>query len=77
MTTLNLSIVAKRILTRREAAERCGRSLKRFEVECPVAPIRFPNGDLLYDVIDLDKWLDKLKDNGEDSEEIIKRLAGS
>jgi hypothetical protein len=41
------------------------------------SPIKFPNGDLRYDVIDLNKWLDKLKDNGEDSEEIIKRLAGS
>lgn len=76
MTTVNLSIVAKRILTRRQAAEHCGRSLKRFEVECPVAPIRFPNGDLLYDVIDLGKWLENLKNNSEDSEEIIKRLAG-
>lgn len=74
---LNLTVISKRMLSKREAAEHCGRSLKRFEVECPVAPIRFPNGDLRYDVHDLDKkWLDKLKDSSEDSDAIIRRLAG-
>jgi hypothetical protein len=73
---VNLTVISKRMLSKREAAEHCGRTLKRFEIECPVAPIRFPNGDLRYDVRDLDAWLDSIKNNGEDSEEIIKRLAG-
>jgi hypothetical protein len=72
---VNLTVVSKRMLARREAAEHCGRSLKRFEVECNVLPIKFPNGDLRYDVHDLDKWLDKLKDSSEDSDAIIRRLA--
>ncbi len=73
---VNLTVISKRMLSKREAAEHCGRSLKRFEVECPVSPIRFPNGDLRVDVQDLDRWLDILKGNSEDSVEIIKRLAG-
>ena len=73
---VNLTVISKRMLSKREAAEHCGRSLKRFEVECPVSPIRFPNGDLRFDVQDLDRWLDILKGNSEDSVEIIKRLAG-
>jgi len=74
---VSVTLISKRMLAKREAAEHCGRSLKRFEVECPVTPIRFPNGDLRYDVRDLDQWLDKLKNNSEDSDQIIKRLAGA
>ncbi len=74
---VSLTVVSKRMLAKREAAEHCGRSLKRFELECPVVPVRFSNGDLRFDVKDLDKWLDNLKDQSEDSTEIIKRLAES
>ena len=74
--TVNLTVVSKRMLNRREAAEHCGRSLRRFEVECLVTPICFPNGDLRYDVRDLDAWLDSLKSKSEDSATILQRLAG-
>jgi hypothetical protein len=74
---VNLTVIAKRMLTKREAAEHCGRPLKRFELECPVAPLGFPNGDLRYDVRDLDGWLDSLKNKVEDSFAIIERLAGN
>jgi hypothetical protein len=72
---VNLTVVSKRMLDRREAAEHCGRSLKQFEAECPVSPVRFANGDLRYDVRDLDAWLDRLKNKSEDSTTIIQRLA--
>ncbi len=76
--TVNLTVISKRMLSKREAAEHCGRSLKRFEAECPVAPVRFPNGDLRFDVRnDLDTWLDTLKANGAKiPQPILKRLAG-
>ncbi len=74
---VSFSVISKRMLSRREAAEHCGRSLKRFEIECPVAPVRFPNGDLRFDRLDLDRWLDTLKNKGEDSAAIIERLAGN
>ena len=72
--TLNLTVISKRMLDKREAAEHCGRSLKRFEVECPVSPVRFPNGDIRYDVRDLDQWLDTLKGETHDAGQIIAKL---
>jgi hypothetical protein len=71
---VNLTVISKRMLSRREAAEHCGRSLKRFEVECPILPVRFPNGDLRYDVRDLDNWLDTLKGETHDVGQIIAKL---
>ncbi len=75
MAVVNLNVISKRMLDKREAAEYCGRSLKRFEAECPVGPVRFPNGDLRFDKNALDRWLDGLKNNAQDSESILKRLA--
>jgi hypothetical protein len=74
--TLNVTFVPKRMLTKVESACHCGRPVKRFEIECPVRPIRFENGDLRYDVHDLDRWLDSLKAGYEESdvETIINRL---
>jgi hypothetical protein len=60
-TILRLSIVPKRMLKKHESADHCGRSVKRFEAECPVKAIRFPNGDLRWDIGDLDAWLDAIK----------------
>jgi len=59
--TLQLNVIPKRMLTKAEAAHHCGRPIKRFEIECPVAAVRFPNGDRRFDVQDLDRWLDQLK----------------
>ena len=61
IATLNLNVLQKRMLTRSEAADHCGRSAKRFEIECPVPSIRFANGDVRWDVRDLDAWIDSLK----------------
>jgi len=74
--TINLITIPKRMLTRAEAASHCGRPVKRFEVECPIRPIRFPNGDERYDVQDIDEWLDSLKTGHEDFavEAILERL---
>jgi hypothetical protein len=73
--TLQLNIIPKRMLTKTEAAHHCGRSVRRFEVECSVPPVKFPNGDSRYDVQDLDKWIDGLK-TGKSSgaDDIIARL---
>lgn len=73
--TLNLVVVPKRMLTKAEAAQHCGRPAKRFEIECPVTPVRFPNGDERFDVRDLDAWIDGLKGGGhDDAEAIVARL---
>lgn len=73
--TLQLNIVPKRMLTKSEAASHCGRPVRRFEVECRVAPVRFPNGDSRFDVRDLDQWIDSLKaGKSSDADEIVARL---
>ena len=61
IATLSLNVLSKRMLTKSEAAEHCGRSVKRFEIECPVPSVRFANGDIRWDVRDLDAWIDSLK----------------
>jgi hypothetical protein len=71
---VNLTVISKRKLTEREAAQHCGRSIKRFQIECPAVPIIFPNGDQRFDVRDLDKWLDSLKVGADDADTIISRL---
>ena len=74
-TTLEIVVIPKRMLTRLEAAHHCGRSVKRFEIECPCDPIRFPNGDLRFDIQDLDLWLTSLKAGGDqDADSIVGRL---
>ncbi len=75
--SVTVSIAPKRILTRKEAAAYCGRSLTEFNSECPVMPIKFANGDLRYDARDLDAWLDNLKQKAEDSDAAIIERLGS
>jgi hypothetical protein len=72
--TLQITIVPKRMLTKQEAAHHCGRSVKRFEIECPCRPIAFPNGDKRFDVQDLDQWLNGVKHGADDTEAIVARL---
>jgi hypothetical protein len=54
----------------------CGRSLTRVKIECPVRPLQYSNGDLRWDVQDLDAWINSLKAGVEDhdSDAIIARL---
>jgi hypothetical protein len=59
--TLNIGVSPRRMLNPREAADYCGLSLKRFPAECTVTPIEMPTGAKLYDIHDLDAWIDALK----------------
>jgi hypothetical protein len=59
--TLNIKVSPRRMLSPREAAEYCGLAPKRFPQECCVPPVSMPTGTKLYDMRDLDLWLDSLK----------------
>lgn len=73
--TVQLNFQPKRMLTKSEAAYHCGRSVRRFEVECPITPVAFPNGDKRYDVDDLDRWIDGLKAGAPSAaDDIVARL---
>ncbi len=76
IATLNLIVLEKRMLNKTEAAEHCGRPVKRFEIECNVQAVRFPNGDNRWDVRDLDAWIDSLKAGrpDQDAEAIVGKL---
>ncbi|MDF8353211.1 hypothetical protein [Ensifer adhaerens] len=69
--TLNLKVSPRRMLSLKEAAEYCGLTAKRFPAECRVLPVAMPSGIRLYDMRDLDGWLDALKDGGVDSDDEI------
>ncbi len=59
--TLSLRVQPFRLLTKAEAAHYCRRSVRKFESQCPVQPLEMADGDLLWDVQDLDRWIDSLK----------------
>jgi len=59
--TLNLRLTPRRMLSEREAADYCGRPLAKFRAGCTVPPVEFPDGARLFDMRDLDTWLDGLK----------------
>jgi hypothetical protein len=72
---LNLRVTPRRMLPAREAAEYIGISAKKLAVVCPVAPIEMPDGSRLYDMRDLDAWIDGLKSGDPTGdEEILGRL---
>jgi hypothetical protein len=74
--TVQINVIPIRLLTMAEAARHCGRSLMRFKLECPVAPLKFANGDLRWDIQDLDAWINSLKAGAgnHDNDAIIARL---
>jgi len=61
----------------RSAAFYCRRSVKKFETQCTVRPVKMADGDLLWDVHDLDGWIDGLKSSTDkdDPDKIVARLA--
>jgi hypothetical protein len=74
--TLNLRVQPFRLLTKAEAAGYCRRPLKKFEAQCPVRPVEMADGDRLWDVRDLDAWIDALKaGRADDADDIVGKLA--
>ena len=61
VATIKLHLQPFRLMKKADAAHYCARSPKTFEGECPVQPLRMANGDKLWDVVDLDAWIDGLK----------------
>lgn len=72
--TLNLKVTPRRMLPAKEAADYCGIPAKRFPHECSVAPVAMPGGTKLYDMQDLDAWIDSLKSGGDIDADIVGRL---
>lgn len=69
--TLNIKVSPRRMLSPREAAEYCGLTVKKFPAECRVPPVDMPSGTRLYDMRDLDSWIDGMKAGATDSDDDI------
>lgn len=76
LTTLNIKVLPRRMLQAREAAEYCGIPTKRFVAECTVSPVAMPHGAKLYDMQDLDTWIDSLKSGQACSDDDLIRQLG-
>lgn len=72
--TLNIKVAPRRMLPAREAADYCGLPAKRFPHECRVSPVVMPGGAKLYDMHDLDRWIDSLKSGDDVDDDIVGRL---
>jgi len=72
---LSLQVQPYRMLKKSDAAAYCGVSASRFESLCSVAAVAYPDGSRLWDVRDLDLWVDSLKTGACDSDDaILERL---
>jgi hypothetical protein len=69
-----IRIQPQRLFSKAEAAHYCRRSPTKFEAECPVSPVIMPGGDKLWDVRDLDNWIDGLKVTVSTADEILAKL---
>ncbi|WP_244474669.1 MULTISPECIES: hypothetical protein [unclassified Rhizobium] len=73
--TLNIKVSPRRMLSAREASEYVGLPTKRFPGVCSVQPVAMPDGSNLYDMRDLDAWVDSLKSGAPgNDEDILGRL---
>lgn len=70
MATLNIKVSPRRMLSPREASEYCGIPTKQLAVT-GISLVAMPHGQNLYDIKDLDTWLDGLKDSALDSDDAI------
>lgn len=66
----------RRMLSPKEAALYCGEPFTTFEARCPCKPRLNSRGQKLYDIKDLDKWLDPKDENDRDSEAAIMEKLG-
>ncbi|MEP3632189.1 MAG: hypothetical protein ABJQ23_09750 [Shimia thalassica] len=64
-TSLNITIIGKRMFKQSEAADYTGLSSRHFKSLCDVQPVEMSPGKLLWDKHDLDKWIDGMKAGSE------------
>jgi len=69
--------VFPRLFNKAQAANYCGVGIESFAADCSVKPIRVMSGDrgLRWDIQDLNKWIDRLKENSSTDSENVDWLA--
>jgi hypothetical protein len=53
--------IEPRLLTQSDAAEYCRMGVATFKAVCGIAPVRQSGRKILYDRLDLDRWIDNQK----------------
>lgn len=74
---LNIKVQPCRMLKKLDAAAYCGLTPTGFERNCMAVPVKYPDGTILWDVRDLDAWLDALKTGQTDTDDDILNQLGS
>ena len=64
------------MLKKLDAAAYCGLTPAGFERNCKAVPVKYPDGTKLWDVRDLDAWLDALKTGQADTDDDILNQLG-
>lgn len=72
--TLNIRVVQPRLMSLKQAADYVGLPLKRFPAACPVPQIEMPGKVKVYDIRDLDAWVDQIKIGSVDPDDAILAL---
>ena len=72
--TLNIRVVQPRLMSQKQAADYVGLPLKRFPSACPVPLIEMPGNVRVYDIRDLDAWVDQIKSGASDPDDAILAL---
>lgn len=69
--TLNLKVSPRRMLSEKEAADYLALPLAVFRSDCRIPQVEMPRGRKLYDMRDLDHWIDSRKGGAHDNDDDI------
>lgn len=72
---LNIRVAPRRMLSEKEAADYVGIPRRYFRADCSVAPVELSRGLKVWDMRDLDEWLDSQRNAALDGDDdIVSRL---
>ena len=69
--TLNIRVAPRHMLTLKEAADYCGLPVRKFPIDCHVKPVAMPSGGKVYDMRDLDAFIESIKGGDASSDDAI------
>lgn len=71
---INMEAKPLRLLTREQAASYCNLTISKFLFVCPCRPVEITERLQLWDIHDLDVWIDSLKTNDLCDDAVVARL---
>lgn len=71
---LNIRVVQPRMLSKKQAADYLGLPETKFVAICPVLPVEISGKVIVYDIRDLDLWIDHKKAGYADPDDALLSL---